>query len=1026
MGDGHESQARVLVEALRRAVFAFKRGPREVAAALAAILLIAARSQVKEYVPRLVSTEPARSIVTWVPTGLAALLLLYVVVRIWRQAAPLPVSSASSLASSIRGPMAFTEEHTELFRRLGREDEIAKLASLVRDDQIPVVVLVGESGAGKTSLLRAGLTGALAGSNQTLIYWAAVANDPEARLVHAIDAAGVEGASLATLAGLPRTCSARRRLVLVLDQFEQLSPDRPGDRPIFNLVREALTAPAPHFLKVVIAFRRDYYPSWRDFERELDSSASPGQARGARPVDVPLRLFTRAKAADVIATVAEAAQIKVTEALVTTIVDSIRNRDDRVSPVDIGISMMAVGELAAQKPNRELDVADYRFAGGADGLASEYISSHLDRLAEDERRAVLKALLALADLDTNQRLPEGRSAAELATIAGWPAERLARTLDFLAGPGVRVLEQAEQQDPDGSPAPHFRLPHERLIPALRGLAGRVLEDVDRARIVFERAYRLWADNDRRPRFLLAGPELRQVERQRAQLAPPGEPGERESFLKSSLGRRKLRRLVAAGTAALAMAAAGWAARASLHELDRRDLVAWGLPGDLLDVQEQLDSLKIDAPVTNLRWLTDNVRVVSIRSEHLREIDAVPGGVEELSCDCPNLEAIHTLDGGGRLRTLTLVVGDSSVLRGIEKLTGLTSLSIESDELESLGGIEKLTGLTSLSIESDKLQTLGGIQKLTGLTSLSIESDELKSQAGIEKLTGLTSLSIAIDRLDSLGEIEKLTGLTSLSIERDELRSLAGIEKLTGLTSLSIAIDELKSLSEIQKLTGLTSLSVRGRAPNALAGIEKLTGLTSLAIESYSSQSLAEIGRLSGLTSLSVWVPWESLAGIDKLIRLTSLTIRTSLIELPRINKRRYRVPYSIQSPLKSLAGIEKLTGLTSLSIESYGLKSLGEIEKLTGLTSLSIKSHKLESLAGIEKLTGLTSLSVNGILKSLAGIEKLNRLSSLSLSRCGAPLASLDRLKDLSHLETIDLGSCRVMTLVGLPRSTKALALRVN
>src|SRR5262249_27552559 len=155
-------------------------------------------------------------------------------------------------------------------------------------------------------------------------------------------------------------------------------------------------------------------------------------------------------------------------------------------------------------------VADYRVAGGADGLISGYIAGYLQQFADDERRAVLKAMLALANLENSQRLPEGRTLAELASAARWPVGLLAGALNRLADPNVRVLERLE-----GSSEVRYRLPHERLIPALERLSGRVLADVEQAWLVLDRGLRLWRNSERRPRLLLTGGELRQVVRYRA-------------------------------------------------------------------------------------------------------------------------------------------------------------------------------------------------------------------------------------------------------------------------------------------------------------------------------------------------------------------------------------------------------------------------------------------------------------------------------------------------------------------------------
>ena len=98
--------------------------------------------------------------IAWVKTGLYAvglIALVYGAIRIWRLVHPAELPPAQDRPSAIKGPMAFTEADGELFRKLGRENELQKLMGLVLDDQVLMIVVRGASGAGITSLLRAGL-----------------------------------------------------------------------------------------------------------------------------------------------------------------------------------------------------------------------------------------------------------------------------------------------------------------------------------------------------------------------------------------------------------------------------------------------------------------------------------------------------------------------------------------------------------------------------------------------------------------------------------------------------------------------------------------------------------------------------------------------------------------------------------------------------------------------------------------------------------------------------------------------------
>ena len=53
-----------------------------------------------------------------------AVLLTYAGFRIWKLAVPRQLPPPEDRPSAIKGPTAFTPEDGELFRKLGREDEV--------------------------------------------------------------------------------------------------------------------------------------------------------------------------------------------------------------------------------------------------------------------------------------------------------------------------------------------------------------------------------------------------------------------------------------------------------------------------------------------------------------------------------------------------------------------------------------------------------------------------------------------------------------------------------------------------------------------------------------------------------------------------------------------------------------------------------------------------------------------------------------------------------------------------------------
>ncbi len=298
--------AQQLVAKLRQIVRIVRRGPREVAVATIAGVLFMAGA----FLPKVENMPTVlKDLANTVSFGLyvaGGLLLTWVVYRIWHTALPPPLPSPEIRPTVVKGPMAFGPEDGVLFRRLGREDELAQLLSLVLDDQVPLVVVMGESGVGKTSLLRAGLSHILVNQDVQYIYWEAIPNQSPERLLYAIQEQWRDNSvpqSLEAVLDIGNTDATRR--VIILDQFEQLHPDDKAHQSIFGLLRRVATMQMPpHRITWIVAFRREYDPFWRDFELTMPDS---------HPPMLSMRLFSETQAKEVLAALADASDLTLDE-----------------------------------------------------------------------------------------------------------------------------------------------------------------------------------------------------------------------------------------------------------------------------------------------------------------------------------------------------------------------------------------------------------------------------------------------------------------------------------------------------------------------------------------------------------------------------------------------------------------------------------------------------------------------------------------------------------------------------------------
>ena len=377
-------------------------------------------------------------------------------------------------------------------------------------------------------------------------------------------------------------------------------------------------SPPPHHVTWVVAFRRDYEPDWRDFEDSIANFHPPRSS---------LRLFTAPQAQAVMATIAEEAGFSLPSALLKDLTEAIA-QDKRISPVDIGITMLALHELARDRLDTELTVQQYRLAGGAEGLLTNYIQQALERYTTTERNSVLLALLSLADPSSDRRIAEGKTFDELSDAARTANARLGPMLSYLASPAVRILET---WSPPEAPLPiRYRLPHERLIAPLRRLSGQLIADADRVVLGFQLAVQTWVGRGKRRGDLLSGRELRRALTHNDTVLAGGALGERTEFLRLSVRRRDQRRAMIAFASIVVLAVFFWGERLYTDFQHRQMLAAWGVPGNLYDHQSQLVDLSIAVPITDLGWMRAPLRSLTIFSNSPRVLlTALPSSLKDI-------------------------------------------------------------------------------------------------------------------------------------------------------------------------------------------------------------------------------------------------------------------------------------------------------------------------------------------------------------------------------------------------------------
>ncbi|MGH3927353.1 MAG: hypothetical protein ACRDTT_31565, partial [Pseudonocardiaceae bacterium] len=285
---------------------------------------------------------------------------------------------------------AFTEEDAAFF--YGRERAIEDVLEHLGDDRSFLAVL-GPSGCGKSSLIQAGVLprlrqGALPGSDRWDVIVARPGADPSAEL----GSKGLPFADdLATAVGQWQKTHDGQRLVLVLDQFEELLVAAPAVRGTFL---EQLTTALEQAKKltVLIVMRDDFYSPLAESAPQLMGWVEDNL------VNVPALLEAR-ELADIVKEPAAKVGLGFEAGLIDRIVaDAVKasgstsEKDQRARSTVLPLLEFALTQLWEQRADGLMTHEAYHQIGKVTGGLARWCDRALEEL-DDELQPVAKTVV---------------------------------------------------------------------------------------------------------------------------------------------------------------------------------------------------------------------------------------------------------------------------------------------------------------------------------------------------------------------------------------------------------------------------------------------------------------------------------------------------------------------------------------------------------------------------------------------------------------------------------------------------------
>jgi len=429
-----------------------------------------------------------------------------------------------NLPNPFKGLEAFQQRDAQFF--FGREELVNKAIAKLK--QVNFLAVVGASGSGKSSLIRAGVipkirSGALPGSEKyPIIIFTPGAQpvDALATRLHpllqsgdkdysekqiALDLAQPEAIIRLTdelLADFPDDA----RLLMVIDQFEEAFT-RAADidrEPFLNLLHTAALEPASR-VEIIITMRSDFFGHLSRYP-EI-ATLFEGQH---------LLIVTEMTPANLLRAIegpAQAVQLEFETGLADRILNDVQSQ-----PGSLPLLQYALRELFKRRDGLKLTNAAYDEIGGVQQALAQHAETIYQSLTPERQSIMQQVLLRLIEVGESGEATRRRVAREELNFREIPPEAIDSILDLLTAPEARLLIasreiQAGSADPNQQPTTWIEVSHEALIREWERFKTWVSASAENLRYESEirKAAADWEASGRDTAYLLRGRRLTRAE-----------------------------------------------------------------------------------------------------------------------------------------------------------------------------------------------------------------------------------------------------------------------------------------------------------------------------------------------------------------------------------------------------------------------------------------------------------------------------------------------------------------------------------
>eukprot|EP00698_Gefionella_okellyi_P006840 TRINITY_DN1647_c0_g1_i1.p1 TRINITY_DN1647_c0_g1~~TRINITY_DN1647_c0_g1_i1.p1 ORF type:complete len:1265 (-),score=346.85 TRINITY_DN1647_c0_g1_i1:95-3889(-) len=300
---------------------------------------------------------------------------------------------------------------------------------------------------------------------------------------------------------------------------------------------------------------------------------------------------------------------------------------------------------------------------------------------------------------------------------------------------------------------------------------------------------------------------------------------------------------------------------------------------------------------------------------------------------------------------------------------VSALDLSMEGLERMSGLQQMTSLVSLALNSNKIARLEGLSAHPLLTELSMKENVLGSMNGLQVCTSLTALTLDVNHLVRMEALDTCTALRTLSLQKNRITRITGLSRLAQLEKLILSANCIQRIEGLEALSSLQHLEL---SQNALTAVGGLSGCAQLRTLGLAHNQISAVPILDNVLLKSVSFSHNLLTTLPSLQWLPLLeTLNVSDNKITEIDSLAACVSLtSINLSFNCIADL----GMTALALS--GCKRL-QIVQLNDNPVAEVTGYRTHLMRELEALRELDHIPVTARERQLA--------TSMAAVVCGGP-----------------------------------------